>query len=166
MATATTTFPAVDSAAETQAWSSFRILGIGVGVFFVAMSLNKVQWLTHPELLLNRFVKWAPTAPPAVAWYLRHIAIPAAPFLARAIPFGEFTVGAAFILGFWIRPAAALALFLVLNFHFGTSAFFAWEFLRDGTGPPLIAALLAMLIRSDDSRAARITVEARIDSAR
>jgi hypothetical protein len=35
---------------------------------------------------------------------------------------------------------------LMLNFHFGTSAFFAWEFLRDGTGPPVIAALIAMLI--------------------
>ena len=153
MATATTTFPAAASAAEASAWSSFRVLGIGVGVFFIAMSLNKIQWLTHPELLLNRFVKWAPTAPVAVAWYLRHIAIPAAPLLARAIPVGEFTVGTAFILGLWVRPAAALALFLVLNFHFGTSAFFAWEFLRDGTGPPLIAALLAMLIRVDDARA-------------
>jgi hypothetical protein len=29
--------------------------------------------------------------------------------------------------------AAALALFMVLNFHFGTAAFYAWDFLRDGT---------------------------------
>jgi uncharacterized membrane protein YphA (DoxX/SURF4 family) len=110
------------------------------------MSMNKIQWLSQPDLLLNRFVKWAPVASAPVRWYLQHIAIPAAPLLARAIPLGEFSVGVAFILGIAVRPAAILALFLVLNFHFGTSAFFAWEFLRDGTGPPLLAALIAMAI--------------------
>jgi uncharacterized membrane protein YphA (DoxX/SURF4 family) len=114
------------------------------------MSGNKVQWLNRPELLLDRFVTWAPAASPPVRWYLQHIAIPAAPVLARVIPLSEFSVGLAFILGIAVRPAAALALFLVLNFHFGTSAVFAWEFLRDGTGPPLIAALIAMLMCGDD----------------
>jgi uncharacterized membrane protein YphA (DoxX/SURF4 family) len=143
-----TTFPATvrATAAAAPRWSAFRVLGIGVGVFFIAMSMNKIQWLSQPDLLLNRFVKWAPVASVPVRWYLQHIAIPAAPLLARAIPLGEFSVGVAFILGIAVRPAAILALFLVLNFHFGTSAFFAWEFLRDGTGPPLLAALLAMAI--------------------
>jgi uncharacterized membrane protein YphA (DoxX/SURF4 family) len=143
-----TTFPATvrATAAAAPPWSAFRVLGIGVGVFFIAMSMNKIQWLSQPDLLLNRFVKWAPVASAPVRWYLQHIAIPAAPLLARAIPIGEFSVGVAFILGIAVRPAAILALFLVLNFHFGTSAFFAWEFLRDGTGPPLLAALLAMAI--------------------
>jgi uncharacterized membrane protein YphA (DoxX/SURF4 family) len=143
-----TTFPATvrATAAAAPRWSAFRVLGIGVGVFFIAMSMNKIQWLSQPDLLLNRFVKWAPVASAPVRWYLQHIAIPAAPLLARAIPIGEFSVGVAFILGIAVRPAAILALFLVLNFHFGTSAFFAWEFLRDGTGPPLLAALLAMAI--------------------
>ena len=50
------------------------------------------------------------------------------------------------MIGLWIRPAAAIALFLVLNFHFGTSALYAWEFLRDGTGPPILAALVALVI--------------------
>ena len=125
---------------------ALHVLAIGVGVFFIAMSLNKVAWLSQPDLLLNRFIRWAPMASAPVRWYLQHIAIPAAPLLARAIPIGEFTVGVAFILGRWIRPAAALGLFLVLNFHFGTSAFFAWEFLRDGTGPPVIAALIAHVV--------------------
>lgn len=148
MASVTTTFPATApaAAAETPRWSAFRVLGIGVGVFFIAMAMNKVQWLSQPDLLLNRFVKWAPVATAPVRWYLQHVAIPAAPLLARAIPIGEFSVGVAFILGIAVRPAAILALFLVLNFHFGTSAFFAWEFLRDGTGPPLLAALIAMAI--------------------
>ena len=51
----------------------------------------------------------------------------------------------AFVVGLWIRPSAALALFLILNFHFGTSALYAWEFLRDGTGPPVLAALVALV---------------------
>ena len=145
MATATT-FPVTASAEATPRMAALRIVGIGVGIFFIAMSLNKIQWFSQPDLLLNRFVKWAPVATAPVRWYLQHIAIPAAPLLARAIPLGELSVGLAFVLGVWVRPAAALALFLVLNFHFGTSAFLAWEFLRDGTGPPLIAALIAMLI--------------------
>ena len=132
--------------ARVPAW---RVLGVGVGVFFIAMSANKIAWLSHPELLLDRFLRWAPTASPPVRWYLEHIATPAAPLLARAIPVGEMCVGIAFVLGIYVRPAAALALFLVLNFHFGTSAFVAWEFLRDGTGPPVIAALIAMLIGVD-----------------
>jgi uncharacterized membrane protein YphA (DoxX/SURF4 family) len=72
--------------------------------------------------------------------------LPGTPVLARAIPISEFCIGLAFVVGLWIRPAAALALFLVLNFHFGTSALSAWEFLRDGTGPPVLAALVALVI--------------------
>ena len=125
---------------------ALRILAIGLGVFFVAMSLNKMAWLTNASLLSDRFVRWAPAASPSVRWYLETIALPAAPILARAIPISEFCVGLAFVAGLWIRPAAALALFLVLNFHFGTSAFYAWEFLRDGTGPPVLAALVALVI--------------------
>ena len=152
--------PADSTGGATVRRSAFRVLGIGVGVFFIGMSANKVQWLNHPELLLNRFVTWAPAASPPVRWYLQHIAIPAAPVLARAIPLSEFSVGVAFLLGIGVRPAAALALFLVLNFHFGTSAFFAWEFLRDGTGPPLIAALIAIVMRGDgDSCRAQTRLE-------
>ena len=125
---------------------ALRILAIGLGVFFVAMSLNKIAWLTNASLLSDRFVRWAPAASPGVRWYLQTIALPAAPILARAIPISEFCVGLAFVAGLWIRPAAAFALFLVLNFHFGTSAFYAWEFLRDGTGPPVLAALVALVI--------------------
>ena len=52
----------------------------------------------------------------------------------------------AFILGFWIPAAAMLSLFMVLNFHFGTAAFYAWDFLRDGTGPPVIGGLIGLAI--------------------
>jgi len=125
---------------------ALRVVAIGLGVFFVAMSMNKIAWLTNANLLSDRFVRWAPAASPSVRLYLDAIALPAAPLLARAIPISESCVGLAFVVGLWIRPAAAIALFLVLNFHFGTSALYAWEFLRNGTGPPVLAALLALLI--------------------
>jgi uncharacterized membrane protein YphA (DoxX/SURF4 family) len=125
---------------------ALRILAIGLGVFLIAMSMNKIAWLTNTSLLSDRFVRWAPPASPGVRWYLETIALPAAPILAKAIPTSEFCIGVAFVVGLWIRPTAALALFLVLNFHFGTSALYAWEFLRDGTGPPVLAALVALLI--------------------
>ena len=125
---------------------ALRVLALGLGVFFVAMSVNKIAWLTNANLLSDRFVQWAPAASPDVGWYLDTIALPVAPVLARAIPILEFCVGLSFVVGLWVRPAAAIALFLVLNFHFGTSALYAWEFLRDGTGPPVLAALVALLI--------------------
>ena len=125
---------------------ALRVLAMGLGVFFIAMSMNKIAWLTNANLLSDRFVRWAPAASPGVRWYLDTIAFPAAPLLARAIPVSEFCVGLSFVAGLWIRPAAAVALFLVLNFHFGTSALYAWEFLRDGTGPPVLAALVALVI--------------------
>lgn len=138
--------PPREEIAISPAKMALRVLAIGLGVFFVAMSMNKIAWLTNVNLLSDRFVRWAPSASPSVRWYLNAIALPAAPVLARAIPISEFCVGLAFVVGLWIRPAAAMALFLVLNFHFGTSALYAWEFLRDGTGPPVLAALVALAI--------------------
>ena len=123
-----------------------RVLAVLLGVFFIAMSLNKIAWLTDSRLLSDRFQRWAPAAAPDVRWYLQTIALPLAPILARVIPIAEFCTGLALILGVWTRMAATLALFMVLNFHYGTSAFYSWEFLRDGTGPPVIGALLALAI--------------------
>ena len=52
----------------------------------------------------------------------------------------------ALILGFWTRMAAIVAFLMVLNFHFATSAFWSIDFLRDGTGFPLLGGLLAIAI--------------------
>ena len=35
---------------------------------------------------------------------------------------------------------------MVINFHFGTASYWSWDFLRDGTGPPLFGGLLALAI--------------------
>jgi hypothetical protein len=42
--------------------------------------------------------------------------------------------------------AAAAALAMILNFHLATSSFSSAAFLRDGTGPPMMAALLALAL--------------------
>ena len=123
-----------------------RLMAICVGTFLIAMALNKLAWFTDSQLLLDRFLNWLPNAKPAVRWYLETIAIPAAPLFARLVPLGEFTCGIALIAGFWPRIAAALSLFMVLNFHFATASYWSSEFLRDGTGPPLIGALLALAL--------------------
>ena len=136
---------ATTSAADAVALG-LRVFALFLGIFFLAQSLNKLAWPGNPQLLLGRFQRWAPTARPEVRWYLEHIATPFAPLLARIIPLSEFFTAMAFILGFWMPVAAVLSLFMVLNFHFGTAAFYAWDFLRDGTGPPVIGGLIALAI--------------------
>jgi len=129
---------------------SLRLLAIGIGVFFVAMSLQKVGWLFDSGVLLQRLEGWLPTAAPSARWYLDTIAIPGVAVFARVVPVAELSAGLALILGVWPRAASALALVMVMNFHFATGAFFAWEILRDGTGPPLLAGLLALAVAGKD----------------
>ena len=123
-----------------------RVLGVLLGVFFVAMSTTKVGWLGDSDVLLQRFQGWLPRAVPAARWYLETVCIPGAPLFARLVPIGELSAGLALITGFWTRMAAIAAFVMVLNFHFATSAFWSVDFLRDGTGLPLIGGLLALAI--------------------
>jgi uncharacterized membrane protein YphA (DoxX/SURF4 family) len=141
-----TTEPAATLSGADAVALALRVFALFLGIFFLAQSLNKLAWPGNPQLLLGRFQRWAPTARPEVQWYLVHVATPLAPLLARIIPVAEFLTAMAFILGFWIPATAMLALFMVLNFHFGTAAFYAWDFLRDGTGPPVIGGLIGLAI--------------------
>lgn len=125
---------------------ALRVLAVCVGIFLIAMALNKVSWLTDTNQLLGRFQRWAPNANPMVRWYLETVAIPGAAVFARLVPLGEFFGGIALIIGFMPRLAAALVLFMVLNFHFATGSYWSWEFLRDGTGLPLFGGLLALAV--------------------
>jgi uncharacterized membrane protein YphA (DoxX/SURF4 family) len=123
---------------------ALRVLSLLLGLFFLGMGLNKIEWIADSSLLTERFMRWLPTAAPYARWYLETIAIPGAPVFARLVPLGELSVAAAFILGFRINLVAGVAFVVVLNFHFATSAFSSWAFLRDGTGPPVLGALLAL----------------------
>ena len=128
---------------------ALRALALMLGVFFLAMGLNKVEWLTNSDLLAERFVRWLPNAAPHARWYLENVAIPGAPLFARIVPLGELCAGAALILGVHIRVVAPITISMVLNFHFATSALPTWAFLRDGTGLPVLGALLALAIAGE-----------------
>ena len=124
-----------------------RIMAAMIGVFFLGMCSSKIAWLTDSNILLQKFhMIFLPKAPPIVRWYLETVCIPGAPLFARLVPLGECATGLALISGFWTRMAAAAAFLMVLNFHFATSAFWSIDFLRDGTGFPLLGGLLALAI--------------------
>ena len=135
------------TAAPRAAGLALRCLAIGIGIFFIGMCSTKVAWLTDSNILQQKFqMIFLPKAPPVVRWYLETVCIPGAPLFARLVPLGELTAGLALILGFWTRMAATVAMLTVLNFHFATSAFWSVDFLRDGTGFPLLCGLLALTI--------------------
>ena len=125
---------------------ALRLLTLGLGVFFLAMSYNKRAWLGDPALLTDRFQRWLPTAAPYARYYLETVAIPGGPAFARVVPIAELLTAISMFTGRYTNVTAAAALFMVLNFHTATSSFSSIEFLRDGTGPPMIAALLALAI--------------------
>ena len=123
-----------------------RILAVMLGVFFVALSLTKIAWLTDSSILRNQLEQWLPKAAPATRWYLETVCIPGVPLFARLVPLGEFSAGAALILGFWTRMAAIAACLMVLSFHFAASDFWSPNFLKDAYGLPVLGGLLAIAI--------------------
>jgi uncharacterized membrane protein YphA (DoxX/SURF4 family) len=124
-----------------------RLLAMAIGVFFLGMFSSKLAWFADSNILLQKFQNiFLPKAPPIVRWYLETVCIPGTPLFARLVPLGELTAGLALIFGFWTRMAAIVAFLAVLNFHFATSAFWSVDFLRDGTGLPLLGGLLAIAI--------------------
>ena len=126
---------------------ALRLLAVMLGVFFIGMCSSKIAWLANSDILTQKFqMIFLPKAPPIVRWYLETVCIPGAPLFARLVPLGELAAGLALILGFWTRMAAIAALVMVLNFHFATSAFWSIDFLRDGTGLPVLGGLLAIAI--------------------
>ena len=133
-------------AAGTTGSFGLRILAVMLGVFLIATSFTMIAWITDSGILLQKFQALLQNAPPSVRWYLETVCIPGAPIFARLVPVGEFCAGLALIVGFWTRMAAIAALLMVLNYHFATSAFWSFDFLRDGTGLPVLGGLLAIAI--------------------
>jgi len=125
---------------------ALRLVAFGLGVFFLAMSYNKLTWLGDPAQLTGRFERWLPNASPYARMYLHYVAIPGGTVFARVVPISEFLTALSMLTGVYVNVAAAAALFMILNFHTATSSFSSIEFLRDGTGPPMIAALLALAV--------------------
>ncbi|UCD38359.1 MAG: DoxX family protein [Fidelibacterota bacterium] len=121
------------------------LLRLSLGLFWIDHGIDKVNsgWLTENKLKL-RLVKANITASGATKSYLKHFAIPASGVLRYFVTFGELAVGLAFLAGFWMKPAAWGAVFMVLNFKFADSRLWSLEVFGDAYVFPLLLAGLAV----------------------
>ncbi len=130
--------------------AGLRALSILLGVFILFMGISKIGWFTDTSVLESRFTEWHESGPPAARWYLETFAIPGMPLFARLVPLAELATGAALIVGFWVRLAAGLALFMVLNFHFASDVLPHYAYLTNAYGLPVLSGLLALTIGGKD----------------
>ena len=72
--------------------------------------------------------------------------MPGAPLFARLVPLGELAAGAALVAGYQVRLAAAVALLMILNFHFAMGILFQSAYLTNGFGLPVVGGLSALAI--------------------
>ena len=126
--------------------AGLTVMRIGVGVFFVALALNKIAWLTSAAPLSSVLEGWLKTAGPLSRWYLEHVAVPWSWVFARAVALGELSCGLALVLGFWTRASALVALLMVLNFHFASGLLLQSGFLTAPQGLPVLGALFALAL--------------------
>ena len=110
------------------------------------MGLNKLGWLLDSRFLAAELAGWREFAPPISRWYIDMIAIPGAPFFARLVLLGELASGVALIVGYRVRLAALLALFMVLNFHFAMGILVQFAYLTNGYGLPVVGGLAALVV--------------------
>ena len=127
--------------------AGLRVLSVLMGVFLIFMGLDKLGWFTDGgAFLMARLTEWRDTARPAIRWYLETFAIPGAAVFSKLVPLGELATGTALLLGFRVQVAAAVALLMVLNFHFASDILFRYSYLINGYGPPILGGLLALVI--------------------
>jgi uncharacterized membrane protein YphA (DoxX/SURF4 family) len=126
--------------------AGLRVLAFTLGLFFIFNALDKAAWITDSGILEERLRGWLEQAAPPTRWYIETVAMPGVPLFARLVPVAELSAGAALMLGFWTRLAAAVALVMVANFHVARGFIFEPEFLIDGTAFPVLGGLLALAI--------------------
>ncbi len=131
---------------QGSAAGSLRLLSVVMGGFLVLMGLGKAGWLFDSGPLSDELWGWRESAPALSVWYLDTVAIPGVPLFARVVPIAELLTGAALILGFRARLAAAVALLMVLNFHFASGILFQVTYLTNGYGPPVVGSLAALAL--------------------
>ena len=124
------------------------VVRILIGIFFVFEGLGKLGWLNDPSILASRFSTWlqAVGASSPSGRYLERIAIPGTAVFARLVPLGELCSGIALVFGIWTPVFASLAFFMVMNFHFASGALFAYSFLTNGYGFPVLGCTLGLAI--------------------
>ena len=130
--------------------AGIRALSVLMGVFLLFMGIDKVGWFSDGgALLARRFDEWVEAVPTASRWFLETVAIPGVPVFSKLVPLGELLAGAALVAGIRVRLAAAMALLMVLTFHFASGVMFEYSYLTNGYGPPVLAGLLALAIGGD-----------------
>ena len=123
-----------------------RVLALLLGLYLVFNGFQKIAWFTDSSILAERLNAWLQGAAPSTRWYIETVASPGIPLFARLVPLVELSTGAALMLGFWTRLAAALAFLMVVNLHFARGFFYEWAFLTDGAGLPVLGSLLALAL--------------------
>jgi uncharacterized membrane protein YphA (DoxX/SURF4 family) len=126
--------------------SALRIVSVALGVFLIFMGLDKIDWLMDSGFLMGRLQEWRDSARPLPRWYLDNVALPGAPVFARLVPIAELSTGSALVLGMKVRLAAAVALLMVLNFHFASDIIFRYDYLINAYGLPILGGLLALAV--------------------
>jgi uncharacterized membrane protein YphA (DoxX/SURF4 family) len=130
---------------RSQAWGLVAVR-IALGVFLIFEGVGKFGWLWDASPLVRQLSGWLETAGPWNRAYLETVCLPGAPIFARLVLAGELSAGTALVLGVFTRPAAALALLMVLNFHVASGVIFRYGFLTNGYGLPVVGGLLALAI--------------------
>ncbi len=125
-------------------WIIILALRLFVGLFWLDHGLEKINdgWLTK-NALKPRLVKKSLLAEQPRRTYLNEFAITASRVLGVLVALGETAVGVALICGFWMKPAAWGALFLVLNIRFAYGGLFSWDLFGSSTFFPLLTATWA-----------------------
>lgn len=98
-------------------------LRYGFGAFFLYGAYHKITrgWLTSPTMREHFVQRLSEIDPESFsAAYLRHFAIPWYRPVAWVLTLGQVSVALGMLLGFAVRPNAALALFLISNITAGS----------------------------------------------
>jgi uncharacterized membrane protein YphA (DoxX/SURF4 family) len=130
---------------KRQAWG-LVLLRLCLGVFFLFEGIGKFGWFTSSSVLRGRLNEWLQSAGPLNRAYLETVCLPGVEVFARLVPLGELAVATAFLLGGYTRLAAAVALLMVLNFHFASGVMFQYSYLTNGYGLPVLGGLLALAL--------------------
>tara|TARA_B100000029_G_scaffold447128_1_gene468682 strand:+ start:531 stop:962 length:432 start_codon:yes stop_codon:yes gene_type:complete len=126
--------------------AALRVLSVVMGAFILAMGLAKLSWFTDTGPLEDELRNWWGSAPLVSRRYIDYVALPGLPVFARLVPLAELASGAALLLGYRIRLAAVVSLFMVLNFHFAMGILFQLAYLTNGYGPPVLGGLVALAL--------------------
>ena len=128
------------------AGGGLRVLSLMMGAFLIFMGLGKLGWFADSSFLVAELRGWWGGAPAVSRWYIDTVAMPGAPLFARLVPLGELGAGAALVAGYRVRLGAAVALLMILNFHFAMGILFQAAYLTNGFGLPVVGGLSALAI--------------------